>query len=78
MTFWFSKDGGLRFFFCRNLRWGGSHPFALFAVDYDPPLYSQGRVTRVSDLATSGKVEAVFDAAFPMPSVREAFFRLSN
>jgi len=78
VTFWFSKGGGLRFFFCRNLRWGGSHPFAPFAVDYDPPLYSQGRVTRVSDLATSGKVEAVFDAAFPMPSVREAVFAKSR
>ena len=74
VTFWFSRGGGLRLFDCWNLRWSGSHPSAPFVIDYDPPLYAQGRVTRVGDLTSSGKVEAVFDSGFPMPSQREEVF----
>ena len=74
VTFWFTYGGGLRFIDCRNLQWIADSPNRPFVIDYDPPVFAQGRVVDVSNLRAHRWVDAVFDPAYPLPSRSDRLF----
>jgi len=66
-SFWFSYGGGLVLQGCANVTWRGG------VVDYDPPVFSQGKVTSMAE-ANGGVFYAAFDTAFPLPDARRGVF----
>lgn len=66
VNLWFPFGSGVQLVNCQRVRWLGSA-----VIDYDPPTYAQGIVTKLSIDKTShpptASVEADFDANFPMP-----------
>lgn len=74
VTFWFSYGGGLRFIDSRNLQWLAESPADPFVIDYDPPVFAQGRIIGVSNLRAHHWVDAVFDPSFPAPRKSDGLF----